>query len=101
MYIVFLWATILSDECGIKMSLQVRLQDQGAVLDFDATDLQRQPPLDTTWHQVHGLPLCIHENKDYSGIDVYHYKFYSFLRHTCRPFCGYLVPQILGQNLFC
>ena len=58
----------------------MRLQDQGAVLDFDATDLQRQPPLDTTWHQVHDLPLCIHKTREHSGIDVYHYKFYSFLR---------------------
>lgn len=30
---------------------QVRLRDYG-VLDFDATDVRRQPPVDTTWQQV-------------------------------------------------
>ena len=40
------------------MPVQVRLQDQGSILDFDASDLQRQPPLDTTWYQVHVL-CCI------------------------------------------
>lgn len=39
------------------MFAQVRLRDQGAILDFDATDLRRQPPLDTTWHQVDAADL--------------------------------------------
>uniref|UniRef100_A0A7I4E781 Nuclear pore protein n=1 Tax=Physcomitrium patens TaxID=3218 RepID=A0A7I4E781_PHYPA len=37
----------------VRAFLRVRLQDQGSVLDFDASDLQRQPPLDTTWHQIY------------------------------------------------
>jgi nuclear pore complex protein Nup93 len=37
---------------------QVRLRDHG-VLDFDATDLRRQPPVDTTWQQVPFLVLGI------------------------------------------
>jgi nuclear pore complex protein Nup93 len=37
----------------IRAFLRVRLRDQGAILDFDATDLRRQPPLDTTWHQIY------------------------------------------------
>lgn len=44
--------TIFGLWSGNRMISQVRLQDQGSVLDFDASDLQRQPPLDTTWHQV-------------------------------------------------
>lgn len=32
-------------------SMQVRLRDYG-LLDFDAYDLHRQPPVDTTWQQV-------------------------------------------------
>ncbi|KAM0924208.1 hypothetical protein ACQ4PT_005029 [Festuca glaucescens] len=32
--------------------LRVRLRDHG-VLDFDATDLRRQPPVDTTWQQIY------------------------------------------------
>ena len=31
--------------------LQIRLRDYG-VLDFDAGDARRQPPIDTTWQQV-------------------------------------------------
>ena len=41
------------------MTWQVRLRDQG-VLDFDATDLRRQPPVDTTWQQV---LFCLHTIK--------------------------------------
>lgn len=33
------------------VSLQIRLRDYG-VLDFDAVDARRQPPVDTTWQQV-------------------------------------------------
>lgn len=33
------------------ISLQIRLRDYG-VLDFDAADTRRQPPVDTTWQQV-------------------------------------------------
>ncbi|KAL5218230.1 hypothetical protein ABZP36_018914 [Zizania latifolia] len=36
----------------IQAFLRVRLRDHG-VLDFDATDLRRQPPLDTTWQQIY------------------------------------------------
>ncbi|XP_066380240.1 nuclear pore complex protein NUP93A-like [Miscanthus floridulus] len=36
----------------IRAFLRVRLRDQG-VLDFDATDLRRQPPVDTTWQQIY------------------------------------------------
>ncbi|KAH7429847.1 hypothetical protein KP509_09G068400 [Ceratopteris richardii] len=35
----------------IRAFLRVRLRDHG-VLDFDAQHLGRQPPLDTTWHQL-------------------------------------------------
>ncbi|KAI5059118.1 hypothetical protein GOP47_0025437 [Adiantum capillus-veneris] len=35
----------------IRAFLRVRLRDQGA-LDFDAQHLGRQPPIDTTWHQI-------------------------------------------------
>ena len=31
--------------------VQIRLRDYG-VLDFDAGDARRQPPVDTTWQQV-------------------------------------------------
>lgn len=31
--------------------MQIRLRDYG-VLDFDADDVRRQPPVDTTWQQV-------------------------------------------------
>lgn len=31
--------------------MQIRLRDYG-VLDFDAGDARRQPPVDTTWQQV-------------------------------------------------
>ncbi|KAJ8900110.1 hypothetical protein K2173_024226 [Erythroxylum novogranatense] len=34
--------------------IQVRLRDYG-VLDFDAGDIRRQPPLDTTWKQFVSL----------------------------------------------
>lgn len=33
------------------VSPQIRLRDYG-VLDFDAGDARRQPPVDTTWQQV-------------------------------------------------
>ncbi|KAG8042912.1 hypothetical protein GUJ93_ZPchr0860g38053 [Zizania palustris] len=36
----------------IRAFLRVRLRDHG-VLDFDATDLRRQPPVDTTWQQIY------------------------------------------------
>lgn len=32
--------------------MQIRLRDYG-VLDFDARDARRQPPVDTTWQQVY------------------------------------------------
>lgn len=35
----------------IRAFLRVRLRDHG-VLDFDAQHLRRQPPVDTTWHQI-------------------------------------------------
>lgn len=40
--------------CTLVLSfcyLQIRLRDYG-VLDFDANDARRQPPVDTTWQQV-------------------------------------------------
>ena len=36
--------------CGVPC-VQIRLRDYG-VLDFDAGDTRRQPPVDTTWQQV-------------------------------------------------
>ena len=43
----------------ICMNWQVRLRDHG-VLDFDASDLRRQPPVDTTWQQVYfACLICI------------------------------------------
>eukprot|EP01018_Ginkgo_biloba_P022309 Gb_32484 [translate_table: standard] len=36
----------------IRAFLRVRLRDHG-VLDFDATDGRRQPPVDTTWQQIY------------------------------------------------
>lgn len=36
---------------GTFFVLQMRLRDYG-VLDFDAGDARRQPPIDTTWQQV-------------------------------------------------
>ena len=38
--------------------LQIRLRDYG-VLDFDAGDARRQPPVDTTWQQVWDTSICI------------------------------------------
>jgi len=37
--------------CLSYLSVQIRLRDYG-VLDFDAGDTHRQPPVDTTWQQV-------------------------------------------------
>jgi hypothetical protein len=37
--------------CSSYLSVQIRLRDYG-VLDFDAGDTHRQPPVDTTWQQV-------------------------------------------------
>ncbi|VAI05443.1 unnamed protein product [Triticum turgidum subsp. durum] len=43
----------------IRAFLRVRLRDHG-VLDFDASDLRRQPPVDTTWQQVYfACLICI------------------------------------------
>ncbi|RAL51868.1 hypothetical protein DM860_010586 [Cuscuta australis] len=39
----------------IHAFLRIRLRDYG-VLDFDATDAFRQPPVDTTWQQVARMP---------------------------------------------
>ncbi|KAL7134184.1 hypothetical protein ABFS83_11G010000 [Erythranthe nasuta] len=36
----------------IRAFLRMRLRDYG-VLDFDATDVRRQPPVDTTWQQIY------------------------------------------------
>ncbi|KAL9232595.1 hypothetical protein vseg_007690 [Gypsophila vaccaria] len=36
----------------IRAFLRIRLRDHG-VLDFDAVDSRRQPPLDTTWQQIY------------------------------------------------
>ncbi|KAG0501121.1 hypothetical protein HPP92_001193 [Vanilla planifolia] len=36
----------------IRAFLRVRLRDHG-VLDFDAEDVRRQPPVDTTWQQIY------------------------------------------------
>ncbi|ONK76363.1 uncharacterized protein A4U43_C03F26910 [Asparagus officinalis] len=36
----------------IRAFLRVRLRDHG-VLDFDASDARRQPPIDTTWQQIY------------------------------------------------
>ncbi|KAK4392476.1 Nuclear pore complex protein A [Sesamum angolense] len=40
----------------IHAFLRIRLRDYG-VLDFDAGDVRRQPPIDTTWQQVYILCL--------------------------------------------
>ena len=37
--------------CSSYLPVQIRLRDYG-VLDFDAGDTHRQPPVDTTWQQV-------------------------------------------------
>nr|XP_009384164.1 PREDICTED: nuclear pore complex protein NUP93A [Musa acuminata subsp. malaccensis] len=36
----------------IQAFLRVRLRDHG-MLDFDTTDIRRQPPIDTTWQQIY------------------------------------------------
>ncbi|KAF9593700.1 hypothetical protein IFM89_024638, partial [Coptis chinensis] len=36
----------------VRAFLRIRLRDYG-VLDFDASDARRQPPLDTTWQQIY------------------------------------------------
>ncbi|PIM99400.1 Cullin [Handroanthus impetiginosus] len=36
----------------IRAFLRIRLRDYG-VLDFDAVDVRRQPPIDTTWQQIY------------------------------------------------
>ncbi|PNX64158.1 ATP-dependent DNA helicase 2 subunit ku70-like protein, partial [Trifolium pratense] len=36
----------------IRAFLRIRLRDYG-VLDFDAGDARRQPPVDTTWQQIY------------------------------------------------
>uniref|UniRef100_A0A7N0UVA0 Nuclear pore protein n=1 Tax=Kalanchoe fedtschenkoi TaxID=63787 RepID=A0A7N0UVA0_KALFE len=36
----------------VRAFLRIRLRDYG-VLDFDAGDVRRQPPLDTTWQQIY------------------------------------------------
>ncbi|KAL3623745.1 Nuclear pore complex protein nup93a [Castilleja foliolosa] len=36
----------------IRAFLRMRLRDYG-VLDFDASDVRRQPPIDTTWQQIY------------------------------------------------
>ncbi|BAT91543.1 nuclear pore complex protein NUP93A-like [Vigna umbellata] len=36
----------------IRAFLRIRLRDYG-VLDFDASDARRQPPIDTTWQQIY------------------------------------------------
>lgn len=36
----------------IRAFLRVRLRDHG-LLDFDASDVRRQPPIDTTWQQIY------------------------------------------------
>ncbi|KAL0428532.1 UNVERIFIED_CONTAM: Nuclear pore complex protein A [Sesamum latifolium] len=36
----------------IRAFLRIRLRDYG-VLDFDASDVRRQPPIDTTWQQIY------------------------------------------------
>ncbi|KAK9671097.1 hypothetical protein RND81_12G006800 [Saponaria officinalis] len=36
----------------VRAFLRIRLRDHG-VLDFDAVDSRRQPPLDTTWQQIY------------------------------------------------
>ncbi|EFJ19806.1 hypothetical protein SELMODRAFT_177656 [Selaginella moellendorffii] len=36
----------------VRAFLRVRLRDYG-LLDFDATDTHRQPPIDTTWYQIY------------------------------------------------
>ncbi|KAJ7570302.1 hypothetical protein O6H91_01G114000 [Diphasiastrum complanatum] len=36
----------------VRAFLRVRLRDYG-ILDFDATEMHRQPPMDTTWHQIY------------------------------------------------
>jgi len=57
--LVLIFALQVSNAFFVHMTWQVRLRDQG-VLDFDATDLRRQPPVDTTWQQV---LFCLHTIK--------------------------------------
>ena len=57
--LVLIFALQVSNAFFVHMTWQVRLRDQG-VLDFDATDLRRQPPVDTTWQQVW---FCLHTDK--------------------------------------
>jgi hypothetical protein len=49
---------ILKKSLIFVIAVQIRLRDYG-VLDFDAGDAWRQPPVDTTWQQVLKLYLTI------------------------------------------
>ena len=42
----------------LVIAVEIRLRDYG-VLDFDAGDARRQPPVDTTWQQVSDACLII------------------------------------------
>ncbi|KAG0576106.1 hypothetical protein KC19_5G056000 [Ceratodon purpureus] len=65
----------------IRAFLRVRLQDQATVLDFDASDLQRQPPLDTSWHQIY---YCLRSGYYDEAISV------AQQSRLCRSFAGQL-----------
>lgn len=51
MLYVMLSFQILSCLVILSLSVQIRLRDYG-VLDFDAGDARRHPPVETTWQQV-------------------------------------------------
>lgn len=51
----------------ITISVQIRLRDYG-VLDFDAGDARRQPPVDTTWQQVFGTSIFSPYNFSYISL---------------------------------
>ncbi|BBN03469.1 nuclear pore complex protein Nup93 [Marchantia polymorpha subsp. ruderalis] len=62
----------------IRAFLRVRLRDHGP-LDFDTADVRRQPPMDTTWHQVY---FCLR-----SGYyeEAQHVAFSSRVSRTFAP----------------
>lgn len=61
-WLIFLFSALFKSVTKCKLFIctngQVRLRDHG-VLDFDASDLRRQPPVDTTWQQVYFACLIV------------------------------------------
>ncbi|GBG69349.1 hypothetical protein CBR_g4043 [Chara braunii] len=64
----------------VRAFLRVRLHDQGP-LDFDVKDSQRQPPLDTTWHQIY---FCLRTGYYEEARSV------AQASRVSRPFAGHL-----------